>query len=73
MKGKRLNRACHIKFNAREHATVMAALRYYQNDLDSPQVLGECYSQIATNVGKLKPLNQKEVDALCLRINGATA
>lgn len=71
MKGKRPNRACHIKLNTRERATVMAALQYYSNDLDDPNVLGECYSQLATNAGALKPLNADEVEALYQRINFA--
>lgn len=61
-----------LRLDEREHATVMAALRYWQRraitvdglDLDTvPE------TDIATNAGALDYLGETEIDALCERIN----
>jgi hypothetical protein len=49
----------------RELATVLAALRYWQQDLnanDSPPIDGEHFAEC-------EPLSSEEIDALCERLN----
>lgn len=61
-----------IELDAREHATVMAALRMWQrNGLGSPTLLAKFPEHdIATNAGAIEtPLNDAEIDTLCERIN----
>ena len=53
--------------NARELATVLAALRVYQGSED----IGDEVRQIATNGGTVKALTQREIDGLCERLNDA--
>jgi hypothetical protein len=57
-----------IRLNRREHATVLAALRHWQ------QTYRECLEElpewgIATDEGALEPLNPDEIDRLCARLN----
>lgn len=59
-----------VVLDDREHATVLAALRYYQRKMDDPSVMGEI-GCTATNGGNVIPLTAEEVDALCERINCA--
>ncbi|MFC1783810.1 hypothetical protein ACFL02_09545 [Planctomycetota bacterium] len=59
-----------ILINQRELATILAALRYYQEEnLSDSDKISQEIKEIATNAGLLKPLNLKEVDELCERIN----
>lgn len=55
-----------IRLDEREHATVMAALRYWQREgLNSG---GHEIEQIATNAGALEPMDAAEVNRLCERV-----
>ena len=49
-----------------EIATMLAALRYWQNHRPSNPELHE----IATDGGTLAPLDSSDIDALCNKING---
>lgn len=51
----------------RQHATMLAALRYYQRDLTTARTAG--VHDIATNSGKFVPLEVAEVDALIMDLN----
>lgn len=55
------------ELNDREHATVLAALRHWQSRDAARRDMGEF--DIATNGGKLEPLENVEIDKLCERIN----
>jgi len=57
-----------MKLSDREIATVLAALRYYQRDLVDDGARFE-HGDIATNGGKLKPLDEFEIDKLCDHLN----
>jgi membrane carboxypeptidase/penicillin-binding protein len=50
---------------ARELATVLAALRHWQTAL--PEI-AEAYADIATDGGRLEPLNVDEIDDFCRRL-----
>jgi hypothetical protein len=50
-----------------EHATVLAALRYYESRMEGNP--GAMFEDIATNGGTVKPLTESEIDALCERLN----
>lgn len=50
----------------RQHATILAALRSYQRDLEKGRAL---FENIASNDGKFKPLTAEQIDVLCERIN----
>lgn len=54
------------RLNDREHATVLAALRFWQRE---GRASGGHEHDIADNGGKLKPLGVGEIDALCERLN----
>jgi hypothetical protein len=58
------------RFDSRENATILAALRYYQQVLshngNSPPV---SVAEVATNGGTLKPLTSADIDTLCEKIN----
>lgn len=61
-----------VTFSAREHATVLAALRHWQrhqaNSVGmSPNVIAE--DDIATNGGTLEPMRAADIDGLCDRLN----
>ena len=56
-----------IKLSPREIGTVLAALRMRQI-----KGWNEAQEDIATNLGRLKPLGEKEIEALCERINRET-
>lgn len=51
-----------IEINDREFATVLAALRCYQE-------FGCSAEDIATNGGEFEPLSDDEIDALCEGLN----
>ena len=54
----------------REHSTVLAALRLYQElSHDGKGVSDSAIDDIASNSGKLEPLNAEEIDHLCERLN----
>lgn len=58
--------------NSREHATVLAALRYWQRHQAHIIMRGVTTmpeDAIATNSGTLEPLSRAEIDALCDRLN----
>lgn len=57
-----------MRLTAEELATVLAALRYWQNDMDDPSIGGDLYD-VATNGGEFEHLSADEVDALCERLN----
>lgn len=50
-----------------EHATILAALRYWQAQDD--QMIDDDLANIASNGGTVQPLTAGEIDALCERIN----
>lgn len=56
------------KFDEREHATVLAALRFWQR-LGCARDVPE--QDIATNGGAEKPLHSHQIDDLCERLNYA--
>ena len=53
----------------REVATILAAIRYYQRDVEAE---GEAFlfRDIATNCGAHPPMNAAEIDALAEEIKG---
>ena len=55
-------------FSDRELATVLAALRYWGEALDSSANTGDCWG-VATDLGQVTPLTVREIDALCQRLN----
>jgi hypothetical protein len=61
-----------IRLTDRELATVLASLRALQNvqqhEPPAPEI-----AEIASNGGKLDPLTDGEVDALCERLNVGTS
>ncbi len=60
-------------FSDRELATVLAALRYWQQDLDAQEPNDEESGPISPHFDEHEPLSSKEVDELCQRLNtGAT-
>jgi hypothetical protein len=61
---KRKKRSVHISVTAREHATILAALRLWQEADEHNR--GEL-RDIAEDAGV--PLSNEEIDALCERIN----
>ncbi len=58
-----------MDLSKRELATVLAALRNYQRDIEG--VNGDI-ADIATDSGALQALNSAEIDALCENLNLAT-
>jgi len=56
----------------RQHATILAALRWYQATGLNPTVYDDLTADvhdIATNGQRLKAMNEEEIDVLCERIN----
>lgn len=51
------------------HATVLAALRLYQSNLDAFGDLPEGINDIASNCGTLQPLEADDINALCEGLN----
>ncbi|MCG9892581.1 MAG: hypothetical protein MH252_16105, partial [Thermosynechococcaceae cyanobacterium MS004] len=49
----------------RELATILAALRHWQNAL--PEI-AEAYADIATDGGRFEPLSVDEIDDFCRRL-----
>jgi hypothetical protein len=56
-------------FDARELATVLASLRYWQTDRSDRVDIPERYDDIATDGNTLVPLDNEEIDVLCERLN----
>ena len=54
-----------LKATARELATILAALRFWQEQ-DAPPAH---QYDIATDCGEFEPLDSDEIDALCERLN----
>ncbi|MBI1261295.1 MAG: hypothetical protein GC184_06195 [Rhizobiales bacterium] len=53
-----------------EFNTIMAALRWWQNSqMTKPGRRGPLFEEIATNSGTDVPLDDKQIDDLCTRIN----
>jgi hypothetical protein len=52
-----------------EHATILAALRYYQAALAGFRPAMADIEVIATNCGTVAPLDEHDIDTLCDRIN----
>ena len=60
-----------LRINRRELATILAALRFHQNEnlQGSPDIPDQFIQEIATDGGLLKPLDFQEVSNLCERLN----
>ncbi|MCE9554992.1 MAG: hypothetical protein K8T91_16680 [Planctomycetes bacterium] len=60
-----------LKVNRRELATILAALRFHQDEnlQGGGTIPDQVIADIATDGGTRKPLNAKAVDALCQRLN----
>ena len=60
-----------IRIDERELATILAALRFYQDEnIQGGQVIpDEFIEEVATDGGLLKPLDFQEVSKLCERLN----
>jgi hypothetical protein len=61
-----------LPFDERELATILAALRYHQEEnlKANPTIPDRAVRDIASNAGVVEPLTFQEVDALCARLNG---
>jgi hypothetical protein len=64
----------YINLNDREHATVLAALRYWQallakGEPPTGEQLQTIYHDIATNDGDVVPLDAPAIDELCEHLN----
>jgi len=59
-----------IEISDQEHATILAALRYYQeNDQGEPASRSDAIHNIATDCDKVISLDEKGIDELCEHIN----
>ena len=67
----RLKKQFALVVDGRELATILAALRFHQDEnLQAGRDIPDCaIKDIATDGGSLKPLNSNEVGRLCERIN----
>ena len=52
-------------FSDQELATMLAALRYWQNDLDDPSIASEFLDHFVDH----PPLTAEEIDDLCEKLN----
>ena len=67
----RLKKQFALVVDSRELATILAALRFHQDE-NLPagrEIPDQVIKDIATDGGSLKPLNFKDIDRLCERIN----
>ena len=67
----RLKKQFALVVDGRELATILAALRFHQDE-NLPagrEIPDQVIKDIATDGGSLKPLNFKDIDRLCERIN----
>jgi hypothetical protein len=63
-----------LQVNRRELATILAALRFHQDEnLTGSHIADAHIADIASDGGTLRPLSAREIDALCRRLNGAAA
>jgi hypothetical protein len=60
-----------VELTDRELATVLAALRYWQQDLAANQAAGDGPISPEHFTEELTPLSVEEIDALCDRLNGS--
>lgn len=62
----------HPALSREELATVLAALRFYQEKglADDPEARSDAIHEIATDGDEVVSLCGEDVDALCLRLNG---
>lgn len=61
-----------VTLTGQEHATVLAALRFYQEKgMGESSNRSEAIHWIATNEGKVRSLDAAGIDALCEKINAA--
>ena len=58
-----------VKLDVRETATVLAALRQWQQILLGSEPEGEWMEDIASAGGTVTPLTLEEIDGLCLKLN----
>ena len=67
----KLNKTVTLAVDDRELATILAALRFHQDEnlQGRADISDLAIREIATNIGSLKPLNFDEVEKLCERIN----
>ena len=67
----KLNKTITLAIDDRELATILAALRFHQDEnlQGHSDISDQAIREIATNCGSLKPLNFDEVGKLCERIN----
>jgi hypothetical protein len=63
----------HLDVDARELATILAALRFHQDEnlQGRSEIADLTIKDIATDCGILKPLTFQDVDVLCERLNGS--
>jgi hypothetical protein len=54
------------QLTAPELATILAALRHWQNALPEN---AKAYEDVATDDGRFEPLSVDEIDELCMRLN----
>ncbi len=63
-----------IEVSVEEHATILAALRFWQWYKQRNAISEEMgWHDIATSMGEFNPLSDMEIDILCERINVGTA
>lgn len=61
-----------VKLDRQEHATVLAALRFYQEKgMGDPANRSQMIHHLATDADEVVSLDAAAIDALCERINGA--
>jgi hypothetical protein len=65
------NNAVALRINRRELATILAALRFHQDEnlQGSPDIPDQFIKEIATDGGLFRPLTFQEVSKLCERLN----
>ena len=65
------NNTITLRITRRELATILAALRFHQDEnlQGSPDILEQSIKEIATESGSIKPLSFDEVGKLCERLN----
>ena len=63
--------ALNLRIDRRELATILAALRFHQDEnLQGGRDIPDSFlKEIATDGGRVKPLNFEEVNDLCQRLN----
>ena len=66
-----MHRECTVTFDKRELATVMAALRFHQDEnlQSGADIADKVVKDIATDSGSFEPLDIEQVGRLCERLN----